>query len=1010
MIYIVAICCCFADGGFVLKPNEHATEPSQRATIFYADGIQDTFLQVSLEGEVSEFGWLVPVPSKPTLEQVEKIPSFYTRDLLATTPVDEIQYLPSFFSYLGGGSVPPGFKMETVNLTDYTAKVIHPEGNGVSQWLRSHDFIVTENAEKIIKEYRRDGWYFCAIKLNASKRKKKHDALLPPIKFSFKTDKPVFPLRISAINDSPSLVEVDFISPELHTPIVKLLPKDIPTEKEAIKYTLFGEDCPNDIVLQPLRPGYIWEDVNIKTFRKNAKSLVYPKLYNFRLKKWYSTEEMTTDIYFKTGTEVMFTELTKQLNLYRDPKKGYKDRYDTMDNEFKTLTIAKEKLSKFKPITPYDNPEKYFTKVMFPSHNSYGNDLDDYFEDDYSDDEKENYTGFFIFSKYDEQKKKIVQTKISKERLIKLTVDSVTQNRWNSELYSLLYDYAEGYYQSTDPHAYRNTGNKDLETYANLDIKDSKVEGKLPSSDKFILYDWNSNFLGISNPFSSSQNSVDSLKKALLLWAPNMEKSANFVDKQKAAIDYLREFTYKDELHHYSKKYRAEPIMYNKRGGYHNFAVTARDDFLDYFYETKLYLRKIVVEYFHDRNDYFYAFGTETGKSLPFNTYFFTLVAHQHESLIPVLIEWLKNDNEKLRHNAIIALAHVSFLALDHVKETQQAVAVYKEELNKLLIPGLTNDPQDNFWVYLLRLNYDLDTNDCSNSYFTVLKMINNNKKFKLLKNDNGETFERGYYEFNSGEIYRLIDKICQQFHSSSSNNNKKFRERIAEYFFEGWEYSSIRPIIELFWAEQALRHQETPTKYPATEAKSILVDFLKKNKLEEQEFTEEWWSGFEKNEIFYATAFVDDPEIREHLFSVNNLNALIHCREHIHEELAEWLERKFTSTNDYKYKVWQKLCINTCTLSPTDFYEFQDYFAKVSSENFTTEKKKKLMSYALIPYQTRKIQFRPELRTVGVTRSENNFYRALDNYHLLIASVYGDYKQLPHSSTLKESEKETKK
>src|SRR5262245_19515554 len=42
-------------------------EPTQKAIIFYDAGREDLLLQVKYEGALEDFGWLIPVPSLPTV-------------------------------------------------------------------------------------------------------------------------------------------------------------------------------------------------------------------------------------------------------------------------------------------------------------------------------------------------------------------------------------------------------------------------------------------------------------------------------------------------------------------------------------------------------------------------------------------------------------------------------------------------------------------------------------------------------------------------------------------------------------------------------------------------------------------------------------------------------------------------------------------------------------------------------------------------------------------------------
>jgi hypothetical protein len=69
-----------ADGLFVSKWKRNKqldiNEPTQKAIILYDAGREDMLLQVKYEGRVSEFGWLIPVPTLPRIEK-GSMESFY---------------------------------------------------------------------------------------------------------------------------------------------------------------------------------------------------------------------------------------------------------------------------------------------------------------------------------------------------------------------------------------------------------------------------------------------------------------------------------------------------------------------------------------------------------------------------------------------------------------------------------------------------------------------------------------------------------------------------------------------------------------------------------------------------------------------------------------------------------------------------------------------------------------------------------------------------------------------
>ena len=61
----------YGDGVFVWRQGADLKEPTQRAVIYYKDGTEVLLLQVKYEGQAQDFGWIVPLPSKPKVTAIE---------------------------------------------------------------------------------------------------------------------------------------------------------------------------------------------------------------------------------------------------------------------------------------------------------------------------------------------------------------------------------------------------------------------------------------------------------------------------------------------------------------------------------------------------------------------------------------------------------------------------------------------------------------------------------------------------------------------------------------------------------------------------------------------------------------------------------------------------------------------------------------------------------------------------------------------------------------------------
>ena len=98
------------DGGFVWTGYKRLREPDQKAILVYENGVEDLFLKVKYEGNISEFGWIVPFPTQPEVRKVT-FSCFHLLDLrwkigkkLYNTPMDLIKYaMLAQYQSLGGG-------------------------------------------------------------------------------------------------------------------------------------------------------------------------------------------------------------------------------------------------------------------------------------------------------------------------------------------------------------------------------------------------------------------------------------------------------------------------------------------------------------------------------------------------------------------------------------------------------------------------------------------------------------------------------------------------------------------------------------------------------------------------------------------------------------------------------------------------------------------------------------------------------------------------------------------
>ncbi len=213
-------------------------EPTQKAIIVHDAGQEDLLLQVKYEGPLEEFGWLIPVPSLPTVEKGSMRPFYELSRLTQQWGMSE-----------GGathGGLTKGARDEPVKVIEvktvgaYKVSILSAQDAGsLERWLKRHDYSIPGGKTQVIDEYIRRGWHFVAAKIdlrrpvglqkvsgaapkNTSLPAKTRKALrkqlasgeLHPLLISFDTPKCIYPLRISAVAGKPSEVSLYVLSAE----------------------------------------------------------------------------------------------------------------------------------------------------------------------------------------------------------------------------------------------------------------------------------------------------------------------------------------------------------------------------------------------------------------------------------------------------------------------------------------------------------------------------------------------------------------------------------------------------------------------------------------------------------------------------------------------------------------------------------------------------------------------------------------------------------------------------
>ncbi len=213
----LATCAC-ADGCYVprIDPTSQYSdiyEPDQKALLIYYGGEENLFIQVGYKGRASDFVWLIPTPSVPQVLRCD-FPVFHTLHEV-TAPLIKYWLDPCgpngntfFFRARSAETCGPRTAVEVVDQRTvgiYDVVVLHARDAGdLLLWLRTHRYMVANKAVPILSDYVRRGWVFTAARISTSEHgssaRKLDEGTLEPLLLHFRTDRPVYPLRISRAN------------------------------------------------------------------------------------------------------------------------------------------------------------------------------------------------------------------------------------------------------------------------------------------------------------------------------------------------------------------------------------------------------------------------------------------------------------------------------------------------------------------------------------------------------------------------------------------------------------------------------------------------------------------------------------------------------------------------------------------------------------------------------------------------------------------------------------------
>ncbi len=218
----------WADGGmFPTQRAGSAASADQRAIVVF-DGTHETLiLQTAYEGDAPEFAWVIPVPG--LLSSASTIAPDVFDDLYLLTEPAAYGYFGYRAQGLLGCSSSSGVgRFRTVRVWDilqvdnYELTILSAgESSDLEDWLNANGYSYPAGHQDKLDYYVSKSWFFVAAKIRTAAQDgdnatsppglggddRGEEQQMRPLRFSFATAEPVYPLRISAAS-SKDEVEV----------------------------------------------------------------------------------------------------------------------------------------------------------------------------------------------------------------------------------------------------------------------------------------------------------------------------------------------------------------------------------------------------------------------------------------------------------------------------------------------------------------------------------------------------------------------------------------------------------------------------------------------------------------------------------------------------------------------------------------------------------------------------------------------------------------------------------
>ena len=232
------------------------TMPDQQALVHFTNGTERLVIETRFTGAGTNFAWVVPLPSQPVVEAattglfptlrylfqprvMHQVPAYFI--VILTTAglilvfraafragavwvivlILGILVLALLLPALGtaGSKGMAGTAEGAVSILDRRVVgvfditiIASRDPKALQNWLRENGFAASADTDPVIASYVNEGWVFAAAKVRRDLGELQ-TSTPHPLSFTFKTARPVYPMRLTGVNNGPLRVELYVFGP-----------------------------------------------------------------------------------------------------------------------------------------------------------------------------------------------------------------------------------------------------------------------------------------------------------------------------------------------------------------------------------------------------------------------------------------------------------------------------------------------------------------------------------------------------------------------------------------------------------------------------------------------------------------------------------------------------------------------------------------------------------------------------------------------------------------------------